>query len=172
MNVDIERAALEAALAGHGEYELFACDPALADTAAFCAAYGFAPEDSANTILVVGKSNPPVYAACVVLATHRLDVNRVVKEKLGARKASFAAPDETRALTGHEIGGVTAFGLPAGLPLWVDAEVMERERIVLGGGSRSWKVLAPPSILRTLPNVEVVEGLANPAPPRVEPVGN
>ena len=172
MNVDIERAALEAALAGHGEYELFACDPALADTAAFCAAYGFAPEDSANTILVVGKSNPPVYAACVVLATHRLDVNRVVKEKLGARKASFAAPDETRALTGHEIGGVTAFGLPAGLPLWVDAAVMERERIVLGGGSRSWKVLAPPSILRTLPNVEVVEGLANPAPPRVEPVGN
>ena len=170
MDVDSERAALEAALAGHGPYELFACDPALADTAAFCAAYGFAPEDSANTILVVGKSNPPVHAACVVLATHRLDVNRVVKEKLGTRKASFAAPDETRALTGHEIGGVTAFGLPAGLPLWVDAAVMTRERIVLGGGSRSWKVIAPPSILLTLANVEVVDGLANPAPPRVESV--
>jgi len=170
MDVDSERAALEAALAGHGPYELFACDPALADTAAFCAAYGFAPEDSANTILVVGKSNPPVHAACVVLATHRLDVNRVVKEKLGTRKASFAAPDETRALTGHEIGGVTAFGLPAGLPLWVDAAVMKRERIVLGGGSRSWKVIAPTSILLTLANVEVVEGLANPAPPRVESV--
>ncbi len=166
MEVDAERAALEAALAGHGEHELFACDPALADTAAFCAAYGFAPEDSANTIVVMGKSNPPVYAACVVLATHRLDVNRVVKEKLGTRKASFAAPDETRELTSHEIGGVTAFGLPAGLPLWVDAAVMKRERIVLGGGSRSWKVIAPPSILRTLPNFEVVEGLANPAPPR------
>jgi len=170
MDVDGERAALEGALAGHGEYELFACDPALADTAAFCAAYGFAPGDSANTIIVVGKSNPPVYAACVVLATHRLDVNRVVKEKLGTRKASFAAPDETRALTGHEIGGVTAFGLPAGLPLWVDAAVMKRERIVLGGGSRSWKVIAPTSILLTLANVEVVEGLANPAPPRVESV--
>jgi len=61
---------------------------------------------------------------------------------------------------------VTAFGLPADLPLWVDAAVMERERIVLGGGSRSWKVLAPPSILQTLPNVEIVEGLANPAPSR------
>ena len=166
MDVDSERAALEAALAGHGPYELFACDPALADTAAFCAAYGFAPEDSANTILVVGKSNPPVHAACVVLATHRLDVNRVVKEKLGTRKASFAAPDETRALTGHEIGGVTAFGLPAGLPLWVDAAVMRRERIVLGGGSRSWKVIAPTSILLTLANVEVVAGLAHTAAPR------
>lgn len=166
MDLDVDRAALEAALAGHGEHELFACDPALADTAAFCAAYGFALEDSANTIVVVGKSNPPDYAACVVLATHRLDVNHAVRDRLGTRKASFASPDETRELTGHEIGGVTAFGLPDGVPLWVDAAVMKRPRIVLGGGSRSWKVIAPSSILLTLPNVEVVEGLANPAPPR------
>ena len=163
---DTDRDALEAALAGHGEYDLFACDPALADTAAFCAAYGFALEDSANTIVVIGKSDPPVYAACVVLATHRLDVNRVVKQRLGTRKASFASPDETRALTGMAISGVTAFGLPDGLPLWVDGAVMERPRIVLGGGSRSWKVIAPPTILLTLPNVEVVEGLAAVAPPR------
>ena len=158
-------AALEASLAGRGEYELFACDPALADTAAFCAAYGFAPEDSANTIIVVGKGAEPVYAACVVLATHRLDVNRVVRARFG-RKSSFASADETRALTGHEIGGVTVFGLPAGLPVWIDAAVMTRDRIVLGGGSRSWKVIAPSSILLTLPGATVVEGLANPAPPR------
>jgi prolyl-tRNA editing enzyme YbaK/EbsC (Cys-tRNA(Pro) deacylase) len=166
MSDDADRDALEASLAGRGEYELFACDPALADTAAFCAGYGFALEDSANTIVVVGKSNPPVYAACVVLASHRLDVNHAVRDRLGTRKASFASPDETRALTGHEIGGVTAFGLPDGLPLLVDAAVMARERIVLGGGSRSWKVIAPPSILLTLANVEVVEGLAAPREPR------
>jgi prolyl-tRNA editing enzyme YbaK/EbsC (Cys-tRNA(Pro) deacylase) len=160
---DPDRAALEAAHAGRGDYELFPCDPALADTAAFCAAYGFAPEDSANTIVVIGKGSPPVYAACVVLATHRLDVNRTIKGRLG-RKSSFASPEETRDLTGMAIGGVTAFGLPDGLPLWVDAAVMERDRIVLGGGSRSWKVIAPPSILLTLPNVEVVEGLAAPRP--------
>jgi prolyl-tRNA editing enzyme YbaK/EbsC (Cys-tRNA(Pro) deacylase) len=162
---DPDRAALEATLAGRGEHELFPCDPALADTAAFCAHYGFDLADSANTIVVVGKGAEPVYAACVVLATHRLDVNRSVKARLG-RKSSFASPEETRALTGHEIGGVTVFGLPEHLPVLVDAAVMERERIVLGGGSRSWKVIAPPAILRTLPNVEVIEGLANPAPPR------
>ncbi|MCI0583064.1 MAG: hypothetical protein L0227_09280 [Chloroflexi bacterium] len=166
MTTDDDRAILEAALEGHGEHELFACDPALADTAAFCAAYGFAPGDSANTIVVVGKSTPPVYAACVVLATHRLDVNHVVRDRLGTRKASFASPDETRQVTGHEIGGVTAFGLPAGVPLLVDAAVMARPRIVLGGGSRSWKVIAPSSILLTLPGAAVVEGLANPAPAR------
>ena len=168
MTREPDRDVLERALAGRGPYELFACDPTLADTAAFCAAYGFALEDSANTIVVVGKATPPVFAACVVLATHRLDVNRSVRTRLGTRKASFASPGETRALTGHEIGGVTVFGLPAGLPVWVDAAVMERERIVLGGGSRSWKVLAPPAILLTIAGVEVVAGLANPAPPRVE----
>jgi prolyl-tRNA editing enzyme YbaK/EbsC (Cys-tRNA(Pro) deacylase) len=163
-----DRAALEASLAGHGEHELFACDPDLADTAAFCAAYGFDPADSANTIVVIGKSQPPVFAACVVLATHRLDVNRAVRDRLGTRKASFALPDETRELTGMAIGGVTVFGLPPTLPVWVDAAVMDRPRIVLGGGSRAWKVIAPSAILRTLPNVEIVEGLANPAPPRAE----
>jgi len=164
---DPDRAALEAALAGRGEYELFPCDPSLADTAAFCAHYGFAMDDSANTIVVVGKGAEPVYAACVVLATHRLDVNRAVKGRFG-RKSSFASPDETRAITGHEIGGVTVFGLPADLPVWIDAAVMKRDRIVLGGGSRSWKVIAPASILLTLPGAVVVDGLANPAAPRDE----
>ncbi len=165
MTSEPDRARLEAALAGREPYELFPCDPALADTAAFCAAYGFAPEDAANTIVVAGKTDPPRYAACVVLATHRLDVNHTIRDRLGTRRASFASADETRALTGQEIGGVTAFGLPDGLPIWVDAAVMARERIVLGGGSRSWKVIAPPSILLTLAGAEVVEGLARPAPP-------
>jgi prolyl-tRNA editing enzyme YbaK/EbsC (Cys-tRNA(Pro) deacylase) len=165
---DADRSRLEASLVGHGEYELFACDPALADTAAFCAAYGFVLEDAANTIVVVGKSDPPRYAACIVLATHRLDVNRTIRDRLGTRRASFASAEETRALTGQEIGGVTAFGLPDGLSIWVDAAVMERPRIVLGGGSRRWKVLALPSILITLPGVAVVEGLARPAAPRTD----
>jgi prolyl-tRNA editing enzyme YbaK/EbsC (Cys-tRNA(Pro) deacylase) len=142
-------------------YELFPCDPALADTAAFCAAYGFDPEDAANTIVVVGKAEPRVYAACVVLAPDRLDVNHAVRDRLGTRRASFAAPEETRTLTGMEIGGVTPFGLPPELPVWIDAAVVARERIVLGGGSRSWKVIAPPAILQAVPGSEVVEALAS-----------
>lgn len=158
---DNGRITLERQLRGLGvPYELFPCDPALADTAAFCAAYGFDPEDSANTIVVIGKSDPPRYAACVTLAPYRLDVNRTVRDRLGTRKASFAPADVTAELTGMQIGGVTVFGLPPELPIWVDSRVMARERIVLGGGSRSWKVIAAPSILRSLPGVEIVEGLA------------
>jgi prolyl-tRNA editing enzyme YbaK/EbsC (Cys-tRNA(Pro) deacylase) len=141
------------------DYEIVACDPALADTAQFCEAYGYALEDSANTIVVVGKSDPPAYAACVVLATTRLDVNKVVKKRLGVRGASFARGDDIERLTGMAIGGVTPFGLPSDLPLWVDSRVMERTRIILGGGSRDRKVLAPPEVLAALGAV-VVEGLA------------
>jgi prolyl-tRNA editing enzyme YbaK/EbsC (Cys-tRNA(Pro) deacylase) len=161
MAADDDRVRLESALARLGvAFELFPCDPALADTANFCAAYGFAPDDSANTIVVAGKAQPRVYAACVVLAPDRLDVNHVVRDRLGTRKASFASADETRDLTGMEIGGVTPFGLPPDVPIWVDARVMSRSRIVLGGGSRSWKVIAPPAILTALPTTDVVEGLA------------
>ena len=144
------------------EYEIVACDPALADTAQFCEAYGYALEDSANTIVVVGKSDPPAYAACVVLATTRLDVNKVVKKRLGVRGASFARGDDIERLTGMAIGGVTPFGLPSDLPLWVDSRVMERTRIILGGGSRDRKVLAPPEALTALGAV-VVQGLAKDA---------
>jgi prolyl-tRNA editing enzyme YbaK/EbsC (Cys-tRNA(Pro) deacylase) len=141
-------------------YDVVPCDPELADTAAFCAAYGYALEDSANTIVVVGKSTPPVYAACVVLATSRLDVNGVVRRRLGTRKASFASSDETKAITGMMIGGVTAFGLPPALPLWIDRAVMARERIVLGGGSRDCKLLVAPTALLVVPAAEVVDDLA------------
>jgi prolyl-tRNA editing enzyme YbaK/EbsC (Cys-tRNA(Pro) deacylase) len=169
MTDDAGRARLQAALDQLDvPYELFPCDPALADTAQFCAAYGFSPDESANTIVVVGKSDPRVYAACIVLATHRLDVNRAVRDKLGTRKASFAGPDETRELTGMEIGGVTPFGLPDGLPVWIDADVMGRSRLILGGGSRSWKVISSPALLKAVPGAEVVEGLAN----RVEPAAS
>jgi len=147
------------------EHEIVPCDPELADTAAFCASYGYAPEESANTIVVVGKSDPPRYVACVVLATTRLDVNRTVRTRLGVKKASFADPEQTKAITGMLIGGVTALGLPEDLSIWVDERVVQLPRILLGGGSRSCKVIGPPTLLTAQPAVEVVPGLAlEPAP--------
>jgi prolyl-tRNA editing enzyme YbaK/EbsC (Cys-tRNA(Pro) deacylase) len=145
------------------DYERMECDPALADTAAFCAAYGVAPDDSANTILVIGKSDPPVHVACVVLATTRLDVNRTVRHRLGVKKASFAGAEAASEITGMAIGGVTAFGLPPSIPVWIDAAVMQRDSIVLGGGSRSWKIRCTPDALLAIPGSEVVDGLATPA---------
>ena len=144
-------------------YTEIPCDPGLADTAAFCAHYGFALEESANTIVVAARREPGVACAAVVLATTRLDVNHTVCDLLGVRKASFATPEVTRDLTGMLIGGVTPFGLPAGLPLYIDAAVMARDRVIVGGGSRSLKLQLPPAALTAIPGARMVEGLAGAA---------
>lgn len=141
-------------------FEVMECDPALADTAAFVEAYGVPLDRSANTIVVASKGAEPIYAACIVLATTSLDVNRVVRREMGVRKASFAGADPVRELTGMEIGGVTPFGLPPDLPVLVDARVMEPDWIVLGGGNRSSKLKIGPAALRSIPSVRVIDGLA------------
>ena len=156
---------LDAATATGQPFTVVDCDPDLADTAAFCETYGYRRDQSANAILVVGKSDPRVYVACLVLATTRLDVNGAVRKRLGVKKASFASGDETVDLTGMMIGGVTPYGLPNGLPLWIDSRIMEVPDVIVGGGSRDRKLLVPPASLAALPGTEVVTDLAKPIEP-------
>jgi prolyl-tRNA editing enzyme YbaK/EbsC (Cys-tRNA(Pro) deacylase) len=137
-------------------YEVIPIDPAYADTAAFCERYGFPADHAGNTIVVASKKDPRQYAACVVLATTRLDVNHAVRRLLGVSKLSFASAEETQALTGMLIGGVTVFALPDHLPIYVDAKLMALDYLILGGGSRSWKIKTSPEVLRRLPNGRVV----------------
>jgi prolyl-tRNA editing enzyme YbaK/EbsC (Cys-tRNA(Pro) deacylase) len=144
------------------DFEVVPCDPALADTTEFCAAYGYGLDESANAIVVIGKSTPPVHVICLVLADSRVDVNHTVRKRLGVRRASFASAEVTRELTGMEIGGVTPFGTSTALPLWIDERVMARERVIIGGGSRDRKLLVPPEALLGHPRAEVVAGLGLP----------
>lgn len=146
-------------------YEVMACDPELADTAAFCEAYGIPLDRSANTIVVSSRRPEGRHVACVVLATDRLDVNGEVRRRLDVKKASFAPAEETMNITGMMIGGVTPFGLPEELQIWVDARVMAPDWVILGAGSRSAKVRIAPELLSALSNVTVIEGLAKLAAP-------
>lgn len=157
-------AVVETATATGQPFEIVPCDPELADTAAFCEAYGYGLDQSANAIVVVGKGDPRIYVCCLVLATTRLDVNGVVRKRLGRKKASFASADETAEMTGMQIGGVTPYGLPAGLPIWIDAAIMQVPNVIVGGGSRDRKLLVPPESLAALPGAEVVDSLAKPQP--------
>lgn len=154
---------VQSALDRHGlEYKVLECDPKLADTAQFCEAYGFGLEQSANAIVVMGKGAEPKFCVCVVLATTRLDVNKAVCKLLGVRKASFASSEQTSELTGMEIGGVTPFGLPENLPIYVDAAVMQQKEVVTGGGNRSAKIVLDPQEFGKVPNLQIVENLAKP----------
>ncbi|HEU4370673.1 MAG TPA: YbaK/EbsC family protein [Methylomirabilota bacterium] len=136
-------------------YELQPIDPAFADTAAYCERYGVPLDRAANTLIVAAKTEPRRYAACVVLATTRLDVNRAVRRLLEASRVSFASAEETRVLTGMLLGGVTVFALPGELPVYVDDKVLAHDWVILGSGSRSSKVRVSPEVLRRLPGARV-----------------
>jgi prolyl-tRNA editing enzyme YbaK/EbsC (Cys-tRNA(Pro) deacylase) len=154
----VRRALLEMGVS----HQTVACDPALADTAAFCEAYGFDPADSANCIVIASRRPPGRYLSTLVLATTRLDVNGLCCRLMDVRKASFAPGDQTAQLTGMDIGGVAPFGLPDDLlPVRVDAAVMSRSQVIIGGGDRSVKLLIDPAVFATLPGFEVVNGLAS-----------
>ena len=149
------------ALAGLGvPHELIRIDPAFADTAAFCEKYGFPPEQSGNTIIVGSKKEPRKFAACLVLAHTKLDVNHAVRGLMGVSRLSFATAEDTRALTGMMIGGVTVLALPPDMPIYVDDRIMALDWVILGGGSRSSKIKVSPEVLRRMPAVQIVPGLA------------
>ncbi|WP_116205094.1 YbaK/EbsC family protein [Amycolatopsis circi] len=136
-------------------------DPELADTAAFCEAYGSPLTASANCVVVAGKRAGEVrFAAALVLATTRADVNGVIKRRLDVRKASFAPMDEAVSLTGMEYGGITPVGLPADWPILLDQAVADAPELVIGSGIRGSKLLISGSDLAGLPNAEVIDGLA------------
>jgi prolyl-tRNA editing enzyme YbaK/EbsC (Cys-tRNA(Pro) deacylase) len=137
--------------------EVLPCNPEWADTDVFCANYDIPRDRAANTILVASKSEPKQYSACLVLANTKLDVNHAVSRLMGIKRLSFASADETMAVTGQAIGGVTIFGLPETIPVYVDSRVMSAEYLIVGGGNRSTKIKLPPAELHRIPQVTISE---------------
>ena len=137
-------------------------DPTLSDTAVTQREFGLEPDSLANCVVVGGKREGiERLAACVVLATTRADINRVVKQFLDVRKASFLPMDRAVELTGMEYGGITPIGLPSGWPVLVDRRVIEARVVLIGSGVRRSKILLPGAMLAHLPGVKVIDGLAS-----------
>ena len=153
---------LDAAIAA--QVEVAPIDATLADTAAFCEAYGIRLDVSANCVIIAGtRGEVTRYAACVVLATTRLDVNGVVRKLLDARNASFAPMDDAVARSGMEYGGITPVGLPAEWALYLDARVAALPLAIVGSGIRASKLQLPGAVLAALPGAETINGLAREA---------
>lgn len=132
-------------------------DPDRADTAEFCAAYQVPLEVSANCVVVAGRrAGLSVMAACLVRATDRADVNRVIRKRLDVRKISFAGMDEAVRQTGMEYGGITPIGLPASWPILIDEAVARLDMIVVGSGIRGSKIAMLGRSAANLPNAEIL----------------
>jgi prolyl-tRNA editing enzyme YbaK/EbsC (Cys-tRNA(Pro) deacylase) len=158
--VTVDRSVLSFLAAHQIDYEVVDCDPELADTAEFCEAYGIPLQNSANAILVASRKPEGLYALCLVLATTRLDVNGAVRKRLGVRKVSFASAEDTLARTGQAIGGVTVFGIPHDIPIWVDRAVMGQDWVIVGAGTRSAKIKLDPAVFGEHERYEVIDQLA------------
>ncbi len=143
---------------GAADIDVAEIDPGVADTAAFCERYGVAMADSANCVIVAAKRGGEVrYAAVLVLATTRADVNGAVRRRLGARKASFAPQQTAVELTGMEYGGITPLGLPDDWPVLVDSAVAGHPgRVIIGSGVRHSKLALPGAALAALKTAEVL----------------
>lgn len=144
-----------------GQVEVASIDPDVSDTAALVEAAAIDLADCGNCVVVGGKRDGVErVAACLVLATTRADVNRVVRRLLDVRSASFLSMDTAVERTGMEYGAITPIGLPVDWPLLVDAAVLTRAGLVIGAGLRSSKLRLPGHLLADLPGVQVIEDLA------------
>lgn len=132
-------------------------NPELSDTAAFCDFYDIGLNVSANCVIVEAKRGDRTwYAACLVLATTRVDVNGTVRRHLDARKISFAPMETATSLSHMEYGGVTPIGLPEEWPILLDAQVAQADRVIIGSGIRKSKLLVPGNLLAELPHTTVL----------------
>jgi prolyl-tRNA editing enzyme YbaK/EbsC (Cys-tRNA(Pro) deacylase) len=161
--LDLLAEPVAAAIGAISDLHVVEIDPDLADTAALVEAYDVPLEVSANCVVVAGRrAGEHRWAACVVLATTRVDVNGVVRRRLDVRKVSFANMDDAVDATGMEYGGITPIGVPAGWPVLLDPAVVATERVVVGSGVRRSKLVLPGAALLGLPGAEVVDGLGRP----------
>lgn len=158
--LDLVAEPVKKALLGNDSSNIYVAeiDPNLADTAAFCEQYKIGMEVSANCVIVEAKrADKILYAACVILATHRADINGIIRRHIDARKISFAPMDKTVTMSEMEYGGITPVGLPNNWSILVNNSVVNTENIIIGSGIRKSKLLVPGQFLTTLPNVVVME---------------
>lgn len=132
-------------------------DPSLSDTTAFCEHYQISDKHAVNCVIIEAKRADQVwYAACMIPASKRADVNGIVRKELGAKKVSFAPMDKATGLTGMEYGAINPLGLPGEWPILVDSDVVSNDQIIIGSGVRDSKLLVKGSLLADLPNAKVL----------------
>ena len=52
-------------------------------------------------------------------------------------------------------GGISPLGLPSEINVFIDKNVMEREKVFIGGGNRVSKFFLKPEVLKNLTNATV-----------------
>lgn len=138
-------------------------DPQAAASEDFCSQYGVSPEHGANCMVIkAARGSEYRLAACLSLVGRRLNTKETVRQALNARRISLAPLEDVIRMTGMEFGSITVIGLPPSWPILVEPDVLNVEKLFIGGGYRRSKICLPGKSLLKLPNIKVVEGLTMP----------
>lgn len=144
-----------------GEIGVAEINPDLSDTAAFCAEYQVGMNQAANCVILEAKRGDNTwFAACVILGSTRADVNGMARRTLDARKVSFAPMEKAVTESAMEYGAITLIGLPQSWSILVDQAVADSEYVIVGSGIRKSKLVLPGGLFVSLPNVQILSGLA------------
>lgn len=122
---------VRAFLAEHApDIAIIELDSSTATVALAASGHGVTPAQIAKTLaLRIGDRTILV----VTSGTARLD-NKKARAAFGG-KARMLDPAEVEAVTGHPVGGVCPFGLPAALPVYCDASLRAFAEVVPAAGS-------------------------------------
>jgi len=133
-------------LAAHApELRLIEAHASTATVADAAAALGVEPARIAKTLSV--RAGDDIFLL-VARGDARLD-NGKCKAEFGARPRMLG-PEETLALTGHELGGVCPFGLATPLPVYLDVSLRAFDIVYPAAGSRNSSVEVAPERLFAL----------------------
>jgi prolyl-tRNA editing enzyme YbaK/EbsC (Cys-tRNA(Pro) deacylase) len=120
--------------------------------------HGVAPGQIAKTLSIrVGDQ----VALVVTRGDARLD-NKKAKAFFGG-KVRMLDLAEVEALTGHPVGGVCPFGLPAPLPVYCDLSLKAFDEVVPAAGSTHSSVRIAPSRMAELTDAAWIDVCAVPA---------
>ena len=76
---------------------------------------------------------------------------RIWRGKSARKQWSRATPPSPERHTGYQVGGTSPFGTRKGLPVYVEASILDLPRIYINGGKRGFLVaLAPADLVRVL----------------------
>ncbi len=100
-------------------------------------------EDAAKALIFETRSGKLV--ECIVSGHRRVDVNKL-RNVLGEKHIALATPERVLEVAGCAVGCVPPFGnlFSPPLPIYVDQEVLKRERIVFSAGSHCHSIRMRP----------------------------
>ena len=110
-----------------------------------------------KTLIMEDEGGKPL----VVLMHGDLEVStKALARQIGCKSIQICKPEVAQRHSGYLVGGTSPFGLRKAMPVYVEASILELERIYLNGGSRGFLVgMAPRPAVELLQATTVAAGI-------------